>query len=148
MSDRKGLSARQYLGQLEEIDISINQELEQLAAMRSNIFSTGGIDYSKDRVQTSPTNAIEEQMCAYVDFAEKLNRHIDKFVDAKQKIIDEIRGLHQKNYIDILFRVYVQRKSIRQAAGEMQMSYSYAVQIHKRGLKLFEETYKNLRYLT
>lgn len=148
MSDRKGLSARQYLGQLAEIDMSINQELEQLAEIKSSIFSTGAVDYSKDRVQTSPTSAIERQMCAYVDFEEKLNRHIDQFIEAKQKVIAEIRGLHQKNYTDILFRVYVQGKSIKQAAGEMRMSYSYAVQIHKRGLKLFAETYKNLHYLT
>lgn len=35
MSEKKSLSARKYLEQLQEIDISINQELERLEEMKS-----------------------------------------------------------------------------------------------------------------
>lgn len=148
MSEKKSLSARKYLEQLQEIDISINQELERLAEMKSGAGGVGAIDYSKDRVQTSPVNALEKRVCNYIDFEERLNSHIDKFVDAKERIISEIRGLHHKHYINILYKIYVQFKSIREAAGEMKISYSYAVELHKKALKAFSETYKNLHYLT
>ena len=49
----KTLSAREYLGQLQEFDIYINQDLERLEEMKINACNTGAIDYSKDRVQTS-----------------------------------------------------------------------------------------------
>lgn len=147
MNDKKGLSAKKYLEQLQEFDIVINQELERLDEMKSGAGGVGAIDYSKDRIQTSPVNAIERRVCSYVDFEEKLNSHIDQFIDAKEQVISEIRGLHQKNYINVLYKVYVQYKSIRQAAGEMKMSYSYVVQLHKKALKAFAETYKNLHYL-
>lgn len=145
---KKKLSAREYLGQLEELDIKINQELEQLEEMKIGAGGVGAIDYSKDRVQTSPVNALEKRVCSYVDFEERLNSHIDNFVDAKEQIIAEIRGLHHKHYINILYKIYVQFKSIREAAGEMKISYSYAVELHKKALKAFSETYKNLYYLT
>lgn len=148
MSEKKSLSARKYLEQLQEIDISINQELERLEEMKSGAGGVGAIDYSKDRVQTSPVNALEKRVCSYVDFEERLNSHIDNFVDAKEQIIAEIRGLHHKHYINILYKIYVQFKSIREAAGEMKISYSYAVELHKKALKAFSETYKNLYYLT
>ena len=51
----KTLSAREYLGQLQELDTNINQDLERLEDMKTNACSTGGIDYSAERVQTSPS---------------------------------------------------------------------------------------------
>ena len=51
----KTLSAREYLGQLQELDTNINQDLERLDDMKTNACSTGGIDYSAERVQTSPS---------------------------------------------------------------------------------------------
>ena len=148
MGDKKSLSARKYLEQLQEIDININQELERLAEMKSGASCTGAIDYSKDRVQTSPVNALEKRVCNYVNFEVAISSHIDEFVDAKERIIAEIRGLHHKHYINILYKIYVQFKSIREAAGEMKISYSYAVELHKKALKAFSETYENLHYIT
>ena len=53
--NNKKLTARQYLEQLQELDTNINQDLERLEDMKTNACSTGGIDYSAERVQTSPS---------------------------------------------------------------------------------------------
>ena len=119
----KTLSAREYLGQLEFLDTSINQDLERLNDMRINACSTGGIDYSDERVQTSPSG------------------------DAKNLIIKQIRGLHNNYFNQILFKVYVQFKSVKQASKEMKKSYNYTVELHNKALAAFEETYENLTYL-
>lgn len=146
---KKKLSAREYLGQLEELDIKINQDLERLEEMKTDACNPGGIDYSKDRVQTSISgDKLGGQVTRYVTLNEYINAEIDRFADAKEQIISEIRGLHDTHYIQLLFKVYVQFKSIREAAGEMKISYSYAVELHKKALKAFSETYKNLYYLT
>lgn len=146
---KKKLSAREYLGQLEELDIKINQDLERLEEMKTDACNPGGIDYSKDRVQTSISgDKLGGQVTRYVTLNEYINAEIDRFADVKEQIISEIRGLHDTHYIQLLFKVYVQFKSIREAAGEMKISYSYAVELHKKALKAFSETYKNLYYLT
>lgn len=147
MGDERNLSAREYLEQLQEIDININQELERLEEMKSGAGGMGAIDYSKDRVQTSPVNAIEKRVCSYIDFEERLNRHIDQFVDAKERIIAEIRGLHNADYIQVLFRVYVQYKTLKTTAQEMKRSYNFVSGVHKKALEAFESTYDNLHYL-
>lgn len=117
--------------------------------MKANAMSTGGVDYSRERVQTS---AAGDRLCSdvarYTAFDEEINAEIDRFINAKNQIISEIRGLHVNNYVQVLFKVYVQFKSIRQAAKEMKKSYAYVIELHKKALSMFEETYKNLHYLT
>lgn len=149
MMNNKKLTARQYLTQLQELDTNINQDLERLKDMKTNACSTGGIDYSAERVQTSPTgDSLCRQVTNYVDFNEQINREIDSFSDAKEQIIKQIRGLHNARYSQVLFKVYVQFKSLKVASGEMGMSYQYVRNLHSAALARFEETYDNLHYLT
>lgn len=147
--DKKSLSAKMYLSQLEMIDIQINQDIERLEELKADAMSTGGIDYSRDRVQTSQ---VGDRLCSavarYTAFDEEINAEIDRFIDAKEQIIKEIRGLRDVNYIQVLYKVYVQFKTVRIAAQEMKKSYRYVIQVHNDALKAFEETYKNLHYLT
>lgn len=147
--NNKKLTARRYLEQIQEFDIYINQDLERLEEMKVNACSTGGIDYSAERVQTSPSgDSLCKAVTNYVDFNEQINRKIDKFSDAKEQIIKQIRGLHNARYSQVLFKVYVQFKSLKVASGEMGMSYQYVRNLHKKALTRFEETYDDLHYLT
>lgn len=149
MSKEKKLSAKAYLEQLEIIDMQINQDIERLGEMKENAMSTGGIDYSRDRVQTSPRG---DKLCAdvarYIAFDEEINAEIDRFVDAKEQIIREIRELRDKNYIQVLTKIYVQFKSVKVASQEMKKSYSYTIDLHRKALKAFENMHKQLKYLT
>lgn len=145
----KVLSARQYLGQLELIDEQINQDLERLDEMKQSAASTGSFDYSRERVQTSP---VGDKLCTdvtrYVALDEQINREIDNFVDAKEQIIKEIRGLRHADYVRVLYKIYVQYKSIKDTAFEMGRSYKFVRDVHKKALEAFEKTYPNRRYLT
>lgn len=146
--NNKKLTARRYLEQIQEFDIYINQDLERLEEMKVNACSTGAIDYSKDRVQTSPSgDTLCKQVTNYVAFNDKINAEIDSFADAKEQIIKEIRGLRDKNYVQVLYKVYVQYKTVKQASKEMKKCYNYTVELHNKALAAFEETYKNLHYL-
>lgn len=146
--ERKNLSARQYLSQLETIDETINQDLERLSEMKESAMCTGGIDYGRERVQTS---AVGDKLCKdvvkYTMFDQHINDEIDRFVNAKNQIIAEIRELHNADYIKVLYKVYVQFKSLKITATEMKRSYNYVLDVHKKALKAFEEVHKNLTYL-
>lgn len=147
MNDKK-LTAKQYLDQLRVIDTKINQKMEELADLMTAATSTGGIDYSKDRVQTSPQNAQENRICKYVDLDAEINREIDEFVDIKHRVTKEIQELNVDYYIKILFKVYVQYKTVKDAANEIGLSYQYVRDLHKKALKAFEELHTDLHYLT
>lgn len=107
----KTLSAREYLGQLQELDTNINQDLERLDDMKTNACSTGAIDYSAERVQTSPSgDSLCKAVTNYVAFNDEINAEIDRFSDAKEQIIKQIRGLHNARYSQVLFKADVERK--------------------------------------
>lgn len=146
--NEKSLSAREYLGQLQELDTIIKQDTERLNEMKENATGVGAIRYDKERVQTSPRNALEESVCNRITYEQMLNEKISKFISAKEQIIEEIRGLHQNNYIQLLYKVYVQFKSLKEVSVEIDKSYPYVIELHKKALKMFEETYTNLSYLT
>lgn len=147
MNDKK-LTAKQYLGQLRVIDTKINQKMEELADLMTAATSTGAIDYSKDRVQTSPQNAQENRIYKYVDLDAEINREIDEFVDIKHRVTKEIQELNVDYYIKILFKVYVQYKTVKDAANEIGLSYQYVRDLHKKALEAFEELHTDLHYLT
>lgn len=147
MSNKK-LTAKQYLDQLKVIDTKINQKMEELSDLMTSATSTGAIDYSKDRVQTSPMNAQENRICRYVDLDAEINREIDHFVDIKHQVTNEIQELNVDYYIKILFKVYVQYKTVKDAAQEIGLSYQYVRDLHKKALKAFEELHTDLYYLT
>lgn len=147
MNDKK-LTAKQYLVQLRLIDTKINQKMEELADLMTAATSTRAIDYSKDRVQTSPQNAQENRVCKYVDLDAEINREIDEFIDIKHRITKEIQELNVDYYIKILFKVYVQYKTVKDAANEIGLSYQYVRDLHKKALKAFEELHTDLHYLT
>lgn len=146
--NNKKLNAKQYLDQLRVIDTKINQKMEELADLMTAATSTGAIDYSKDRVQTSPQNAQENRICKYVDLDAEINREIDEFVDIKHRVTKEIQELNVDYYIKILFKVYVQYKTVKDAANEIGLSYQYVRDLHKKALEAFEELHTDLHYLT
>lgn len=147
--NEKKLTARQYLEQLKLIDEKINQDLEELEAIKLSAYSVGSIDYSRERVQTSCSgDSLGNAVTRYIARSKQINSEIDLFVDAKDRIRKQIQGLNNRNYIQVLFKIYVQYKSVKVTASEMKKSYSYVVALHKKALLEFEETYENLHYLT
>lgn len=143
------LTAKEYLKQLEMIDLKINQDLELLYGKKSEAASMGSFDYSKDRVKTSPTgDGLCKKVSNYVILDEQINREIDAFADARNKIIGEIRRLKKADYVNILFKMYVQYKSIAQTAEEMHKSYGYIRRRHLEALDAFEKANDDMTYLT
>jgi hypothetical protein len=144
---KMGLSAREYLQQLQNINVSIDQDRSRLEAMRINATGQGAIRYDRDKVQASPQNRLCNDVCDIVTFDDRLNNRIDRFIDAREKIIAQIRGLHNATYNQVLFKVYVEYKSLRQTAIEMGRCYAFIRDRHKSALAEFEVTYPDLKYL-
>lgn len=143
-----GLSAREYLQQLQNINVSIDQDRSRLEAMRINATGQGAIRYDRDKVQASPQDRLCNDVCDIVTFDNRLNNRIDKFIDAREKIIAQIRGLHNAAFNQVLFSVYVEYKTLKQTACEMGRCYAYVRDKHKEALEAFEKAYLDLKYLT
>lgn len=140
------MKAKEYLQQLQRLDTIISQKMVELEDLRLKVTSTGSIDYSKERVQTSPSGdaPFANMIARIADLEDEINAEIDRFVDEKHKIINQIQGLKNADYISLLFKRYVELKKFEIIAIEMNFTYQYILELHGYALKEFETTYKNL----
>lgn len=50
------------------------------------------------------------------------------------------------DYVQILYKIYVENKTLKESAREMKRSYNYVLNVHKKALAAFEEAHENLYY--
>ena len=136
------MRAKDYLNQIKLLDIKIGQRITELNQMRDRISLIAGIDYSKDRIQTSP-EAGNRQIEAMVDFENELLGMIQKERDLKHTIIGQIQQLENPIYVDILFRRYVECQSFERIASDMSYAYHYVCTLHGDALNAFDNKVLN-----
>ena len=135
------MNAKEYLEQIQLLDVKIQQDLERLEEMKHSALGMRAIRYDTDKVQVSPSDKLCADTARIIDFDEYINREIDRFTDQKERVIQQIQGMSNANHVKLLFKVYVQYKTLKQAAAEMKISYSYSVELHKKALQTFETIY-------
>lgn len=138
------MKAKEYLQQLQRLDTVINQKIKEVQDLRLKSQSTGGIDYSKEQVQSSPSGdaPFVKLIGRIIDLEAEINAEIDAFVDEKHKIINQIQGLKNADYISLLYKRYVEYKKFETIAVEMNFTYQYVLNMHGYALKEFETTYE------
>lgn len=139
------MKAKEYLQQLQRLNTVINQKIKEVHDLRLKSRSTGSIDYSRERVQTSPSGdaPFVKLIGRIIDLEAEINAEIDAFVDEKHKIINQIQTLKNADYISLLYKRYVEYKSLEKICVEMNFSYDYIKHLHGYALKAFEDTVLN-----
>lgn len=140
------MKAKEYLQQLQRLDTMINQKIKELGDLRLMSQSVSGIDYSKERVQSSPSGdaPFVKPVLRMIELEQEINAEIDRFVDEKHEIINQIQSLQNPKHIDILYKHYVEFKRLEIVAVEMNFTYQYIVELHGTALKEFQLTHENL----
>lgn len=140
------MKAKEYLQKLQRLDTVINQKIEELGNLRLMSTGVNGIDYSKERVQSSCSGdaPFVKMIGRMIDLEAEINREIDTYVDEKHKIINEIQGLQTVNHISLLYKRYVEFKKFETIAVEMNFTYQYTIELHGYALAEFQTTYENL----
>jgi len=135
------MTAEQYLQQIQILDVQIQQDIEQLDELKNRAKGVTAIRYDKDKVQISPSDRLCSDVCSIVTLDDRITAEIDKLCDAKQLIIKQIRGLKDAVYIQILYKVYVQYKTLKVAGMEIGISYTTVLQKHRDALAQFASMY-------
>ena len=136
------MSAKEYLGQIRKLDMRIGQRITELNQMRERLSILTGIDYSKDRVQSTPSSG-NKQVEEMVDCEHEILDMIAEETRLKHRIIAEIQILDNALYADILFRRYVECLSFERIACDMGYVYNYVCTVHGNALKAFEKQVLN-----
>lgn len=139
------LTAERYLMQLEEIEAWIEEEKERLKEIVESATGLGSIDYSVERVQSSSSgDSLASSVIKMIEKKEEVQKNINRFIDIKREIINQIRAI--RNTVDdirmekILYKKYVQHKSVKQIAYEMGLTSGYISTLHRDALEIFEHS--------
>lgn len=140
------MTAKEYLQQLQRLNTMINQKIKELDDLRSMSTSVGSFDYSKDRVQTSPSGdaPFTKIVNKIVTLDEEINREIDSYVDEKYRIINQIQALQNPVHIQVLYKRYVEFKRLEVISVELNYTYQYTRELHGYALKAFETEHKDV----
>ena len=66
---------------------------------------------------------------------------IDDFTEKKQKIISQIDSMENENVYNVLFSLYIEKKSFEKISVEMDYSYRQTIRLHGKALRQFEEKF-------
>lgn len=140
------MRAKQYLSQLQKLDVIIEQNLQELDALKEITVDLKGIDYTKEKVKSSAMHCadFENTIIKIMDLESKINAEIDKFVGMKHTIINQIQTLNDTKYVQVLHKRYVEYKGFEQIACEMGYTYQHIRRLHGCALKEFQRCYTML----
>ena len=135
------MNAREYLEQLQKMDVAINQNIAWLYELKNIRKELKGVNYTSQKVKTSKSNRadFEKTLLIIMDMEQNINDSIDKFVDQKNEIIKQIQSLDNHKYVQVLYKKYVEYKRLEEIAIEMYYSYQYIKEIHKKALQEFKK---------
>ena len=120
---------KEYLRQLHRLELCIEQRQEELNRLRE-LIGSHAIDYG-ERVQTSPSaDSIPNEVIRRAELEADISRKIERFLQLKHKIINEIQSLDNAVYVSILYKRYVEYKSLEEIAVEMNYSYIHINRLH------------------
>lgn len=133
--------AKQYLRQIRRLDNTINAKIEQIELLRSmstNITAT----LNPNRVQGSKSHdKIGKLIAKIVDFEKEIIDDVNKLIDLKREIIHKIDAVQDDNYRLLLTLRYVNCNTWEEIADEMNFTFQWVHQLHRRALINFEEIY-------
>lgn len=131
---------KKYLRQLHRLELCIEQRQEELNRLRE-LIGCNAIDYG-ERVQTSPSaDSIPNEVIRRVELEADISRKIERFLQLRHKIINEIQSLDNAVYVNILYKRYVEYKSLEEIAVEMNYSYIHIKRLHGYALLEFKKRF-------
>lgn len=116
--------------------LNYRKELQERAA------STGGIDISKERVQTShTTDRVASMVVKLTELDQKVEKEKIELWAVTDECVTKIRKLRDKNYIQVLTKIYVQFKSHKQVAVETNHRIGWVFKKHDEAMQLFNQVH-------
>lgn len=147
------MTAKEYLGQLRILDLKIRQRAEECEDLYHRAAGFKALDYSSDKVQTSPD---PDGNMALVQQAWELEREnirmILRFNALKHKIIGQIHSMGDPRMAELLALRYVQYLPLEKIADVMRKgngqpySYDHIRRLHGEALQKFAKCHSNATF--
>lgn len=134
------MNPKQRLSQIRRLRILIDQRERELESLRAARFGcVSGVDYGRTPVKGSRRvgGSFEEAAIKAVDLEVETAALIVQYNDLRHKIIGEIQSLDRPEYMQVLYKRYVEEKRWEEIACEMGYSCDHIRHLHGYALRDF-----------
>lgn len=131
------MRAKEYLGQIRRLERQIIRTREEIERNRALLLGAG-LDYSKDRIQTTPEDMLSRVMAEIVDLEAEQAERIRLLSKTRDRIIEEISALPDFRHGELLYLRYVEGRRLEEIAVAMNLSFGRVRHMHGEALKSFE----------
>lgn len=136
------MQAEQYLRKIKRLDSFVKIKQEELKEIRTRAEGIGCIDYSTDRIQSSPNpDKLVNGVIKLITQENKYDEAIQNLYDLKAEAEERIEGVPNEDYRLLLTLRYLRFKTFEEIAVEMGFTFQWIHELHKRALIQFEELY-------
>lgn len=136
------MTAKEYLSDLQKLQFRIKNLKLESKRLRESFTYLSGISYERDKVQTSPHDAMADSINRIVDVEKEVALALAEYHEALDLRIRQINGLSKAEYIIILTSRYVEGKNFEQIAVELDYNYYHTCHLHGEALDEFAKKYK------
>ena len=138
------MTAKEYLLELKLVKIKIKQLQEKRQMYLDRAVSITSV-INPVKVQSGlRVDKVSDNVIKAVDIDRQLETDIFTYLSRKNDVINKIQNLNCVVYMQILFKKYVEFKTLEVIAKEMDMSFSYVKHVHGKALAAFTEMYSNV----
>lgn len=139
------MDARNYLRQIHRLEALISMRQRQIKDLRKSMAYMKSMDYSADRVQTSPDGSgFTSDVIRLVDMELEIERKIYQCEHLRETIIGQIERMPDQRYIDVLSGIYIHRKDLMDLADDLHYDYYWVCHLHGEALSAFERQYPEI----
>ena len=139
------MTGKEYLNGLRKLKRKRDNKVRQCQDIRDKILFLQGIDYGKDKVQTSAHDQLSATMAVLLDLESEAMDLIDRYSRLYNEAINRINSLSRKEYIDILLMRYLEEdpkeRKFEHIACVINYSYVRTCHLHGEALRELEDRY-------
>ena len=116
------MTAKEYLSRIKFLDTVISHKRKELNALHIN---------SRNKQELNEANSLEYE----------IKTELSSYYEEKRSIVNQINSLGNFKYAEILYKRYVEFKSLGDIAVEMNYTYQYIVELHGKAIKAFSKRF-------
>ena len=136
------MTAKEYLKQIEALDIKIRQKQDQLDCLKETAGGNAAIRYDKLNVQiTVAPDMMERNVLRMVELEDELFAYKTRYNSIKKEAIGKINMLENENEKAILKMHYIDLYSFKRISVELGKDIRWMKRVHSRALKSFDMLY-------
>lgn len=139
------MTAKEYLSEVQRLQTIIEQKQERIKEIRESASTVRGVRFDLEKVQGSGrTDKIGDSVAKIIDLETEVENDMMSIIYRKHEMIEQIHALGNYRYIQLLYKRYIEFKRLQIVAAEMDFTYEYVLELHKKALKAFEVVNKEV----